>query len=163
MQISFNNPIWDKARRADLLSKGLYAAGVQAVEDIGANIDESVPRGRVYRRKAIVRVSSKQNRVKGLRMTQRSGKPAVIVGYKFHRASAKGQPPAKDTGKLRRSTKVKRMAAFRVRVFNDAEYAKYLEPPAKLHRPFLANVIVKNQAKYLAIIDKMAIGPMTGR
>lgn len=152
MTLILRNRIWDKAQRADQYSKSLYAVGVEAVSDIQEYIDTSVPSGKTYRRGSIKRRATKRNSVPGLRMTTVRGKEARIVGYKFHKASAKGQPPAKDTKKLYKGNKVKRMAAFRVRVYNDVPYATHLEPPAKLHRPFFRVTILKNRNKYRQMI-----------
>jgi len=147
------NPIWDKSKRADIYSKALYAVAEQAIADIHENIDASVPAGRTYRRGRIVRVATKKNAVQGLRsVVMSNGKKGRVVGNKFHKASASGQPPARDTSRLYRGMKMKRLAAYRIRVFNDVEYARYLEPPAKLNRPFFYSVIEKNRSKYEGIV-----------
>lgn len=148
MSIRLNHPLWDKARRADLYSKALWEIGLDAIKDVQENIDNSIPAGRTYRRGAITRKASKRNAVKGLRMTK--GGTHRIVGSKFHKASKFGQAPAKDTKRLYRSNKIKRLSAFRVRVYNDTPYAEYLDPPAKLNRPFFRPVIQKNRPKYMA-------------
>lgn len=147
------NKIWDKAKRADVFSKALYEVGREAINDISENIDNSIPAGRTYRRAAITRKATKSNAGFGLRMTK-GGKR--IVGYKFHKASAKRQPPAKDTKTLYRGTKLKRLAAYKVRVFNATPYATHLEPPANLNRPFFYSVIRKNEKKYTGMIEKAA-------
>lgn len=99
-------------------------------------IDESSPSGRVYRRKAITTRRTKAKERIGLR---RRGKTRLISGYGFHRASAKGQPPAKDTGKLYRNIKVLRKNATEYRVVFGAPYAGYLE--FNLDRPFVLPAI----------------------
>lgn len=142
MSLKLNNPIWDKAKRANVYSKAIYAVGVEAVKDVAANIDKSVPAGRTYRRPKL-KFSGRGAARKG-----------VVTGYKLHKASAKGQPPAKDTKRLYKGTKVKRKAAFSVIVYNDVPYAVYLEPPAKLNRPFLEKPILANRKKYVEMIDK---------
>lgn len=157
MSVIFKRKLWDKAARTDLYSKALYAVGNEAVKDIQANIDASIPAGRVYRRSRITRVASKRNAVKGLRLTEKQGKQARIVGYNFHRASAKGQPPAKDTKRLYRGNRVMRLSAFGIRVYNIMPYARHLEPPAKLNRPFFASAVNKNRDKYRRMIMK-AVG-----
>jgi hypothetical protein len=91
-------------------------------------IDESTPTGRLYRRKAFGRGA-----VRGL------GVRASGPGRRFHRASAPGQPPAKDTGKLYRDIKAFRTGRGKVRVKFGAPYAGYLE--FNLNRPFILPAI----------------------
>lgn len=87
-------------------------------------MDESTPSGRVYRRGSIKGRRTKQGVKAGLR---RSGKTRMIVGSRFHRASAPGQPPAEDTGRLYRSINVRRMAKgnYRVRFGGAAGYLEF--------------------------------------
>lgn len=92
-------------------------------------MDESVPRGRLYRRRAFGKGARR-----GLRGFTASG-----PGRMFHRASAPGQPPAKDTGKLYRDIKAYRTGRGRVRVRFGAGYAGYLE--FGLNRPFIIPAI----------------------
>jgi hypothetical protein len=54
-----------------------------------------------------------------------------------HRASARGQRPAIDTGKLLNSIRDKRNAEFRAEAYAGAEYAKYLQSE-KLKRPIMS-------------------------
>lgn len=151
MAFKKRNGIWDRARRADLFSKAVHEIGVEAVNDIHENIDQSIPGGITYRRGSIKRKASAANNVPGLRRAKDGRR---IVGSKFHKASAKGQPPAKDTKRLYNSTKSRRISAYRVRVYNDAPYAKHLEPPADLDRPFLKSVVKKNLPKYREIAER---------
>jgi hypothetical protein len=87
-------------------------------------MDESTPRGRVYRRGSIKGRRTKQGIVAGLR---ESGKTRMIVGYRIHRASAPGQPPAEDSGKTYRDITVRRMSkgTYRVRFGGAAGYLEF--------------------------------------
>lgn len=55
---------------------------------------------------------------------------------RFHRASARGQRPAIDTGKLLNSIEDRRFGEFKAEVFAGAEYAKYLQSE-RLDRPIM--------------------------
>jgi hypothetical protein len=107
-------------------------------------IDESTPSGKTYRRKAITTRRTKAKERIGL---QKRGKTRLISGYGFHRASAKGQAPAKDTGKLYRNIKVLRRSATEYRVVFGAPYAGYLE--FNLDRPFILPAIEAAVTKVL--------------
>lgn len=159
MTLKLNNPIWDSAKRRAVISKVVFETGVDFGADVRENMKRSVPRGKIYRRGSITRTATKKNAVKGLRMTT-SGKR--IVGAKIHRASAKGQPPAIDTAKLYNSIAVQRVSEFRVRVAVNAEYAKFLEPPARLDRPFFHTVFQKNRTKYTDKVNRAVRGLYKG-
>lgn len=95
-------------------------------------IDESTPQGRIYRRGAI----TGRRTAEGIRMGLKPrGKSRMVTGSRFHRASAKGQPPAKDTGHLYRDIKVVRSGRGKFRVLFGAKYAGFLE--FNLDRPFV--------------------------
>lgn len=99
-------------------------------------IDESTPRGRIYRRGAI----TGRRTAEGMRMGLKPrGKSRMITGSRFHRASAPGQPPAVDTGRLRRDITVVRTGRGRYRVRFGASYAGFLE--FSLNRPFVLPAI----------------------
>jgi hypothetical protein len=90
-------------------------------------MDESVPSGRIYRRRKFKR----GQRVQGVR--------ARGPGQMFHRASAKGQPPAKDTGRLYNKIRAVRTGRGRVLVKFDAPYVGFLE--FRMDRPFVIPAI----------------------
>jgi len=106
------------------------------VDEARRLMDESIPAGRVYRRGVIKGRRTKAGIAAGLRA---SGKTRMITGSRFHRASAKGQPPAEDTGRLYRDITVRRMASGRYRVRFGAPYAGFLE--FNLDRPFVMPAI----------------------
>jgi hypothetical protein len=99
-------------------------------------MDESTPTGRVYRRGTIRNRRTQAGIDAGLRG---SGKTRMITGVRFHRASAKGQAPAEDTGRLYRDISVRRMARGNYRVRFGAPYAGFLE--LALDRPFILPAI----------------------
>lgn len=86
------------------------------VEESRALMDGSTPRGRLYRRG---RFRARQSRGLGGR--------ARGPGTRIHRASAPGQPPAEDTGKLYREITVRRLKSGHYRVRFGARYAGFLE------------------------------------
>jgi hypothetical protein len=90
-------------------------------------IDESTPRGRIYRRGGI-----RGRFLKSLRRAPGT-KTRAITGSRFHRASAKGQPPAKDSGELYRRIRVLNRGGFAKSVRFDAPHAGLVEET----RPFI--------------------------
>lgn len=144
MPVRLNNPIWDKAKRANTFSKALYAVGQEAVKDVDENF-KTAKRSGVIARVARVKFSGRG-----------ANKKRTVTGRKTIRRSAYGETPAIDTGQLSKGTRVKRKTAFSVVVFNAVKHAKFLEPPAQLNRPFLEKPIQKNKKKYIEMIDKAA-------
>lgn len=111
-------------------------------------IDESIPRGRVYRRGAIKGRRTKQGIEAGLRA---SGKTRMITGYRFHRASAPGQPLAEDTGRSYRDIRVSRVKSgtYRVRFGGWTGYWEFEVPPA-MRRPTIIPAIERAAEKTFA-------------
>lgn len=109
------------------------------VDEARTLIDSSVPAGRVYRRGRFRRGQSR-----GL-----GGFRARGEGRRFHRASAPGQPPAEDTGKLYREITVRRLKSGEYRVRFGARYAGYLEFGTNriAKRPFVLPAIEKAAQK----------------
>lgn len=102
------------------------------VEEARALMDSSTPSGRLYRKGSFRRGQSKG-------LNTGLGRRARGPGMRIHRASAPGQPPAEDTGRLYRDMSVKRMASGRYRIRFGAPYAGYLE--FNLNRPFVLPAI----------------------
>ena len=94
-------------------------------------IDESTPSGRLYKRRIFTGRRTKALENLGLRTR---GKTRIEVGRRFHRASAKGQPPAKDSGKFYRNIRVSGSS-----VLFDTPYAEHVENM----RPFLDKAIIR--------------------
>jgi len=99
-------------------------------------IQQTVPTGRVYRRSEITKPASQRLLALGLRLSKkRQGE--IIAGYRFHRASAAGQPPANDSSHLVNSMKARRTGEASAELAINAGYAGILEDPNKLNRPFV--------------------------
>ena len=142
MSVRLNNPMWDKGKRLNRYAKAIYAVGVEAVKDVGENFKTAKRSG--------VKVSVPRVKFSG----RAPNKKRTVTGRKTITRSAYGETPAIATGELSKGTRVKRVSAFQVNVFNDVNHAKHLEPPAKLNRPFLKKPIEKNTAKYTEMIRK---------
>ncbi len=103
-------------------------------------IQQSQPSGRTYRRGAITKLASQRLLTLGLQLSRkRAGH--VIAGYRFHRASARGEPPANDTSNLVNSMKSRRTGAASSELAINAGYAGFLEFPEFLGRPFVSPAI----------------------
>jgi hypothetical protein len=118
------------------------------------NIQRSVPAGRTYRKTAIVRKSSR--RTSGLKLAVRNGK--VIVGYNFHRASRRGQPPAIDSGRLINGIRSTRIAAGHGRVGVAVDYALPLDDPEGLDRPFFSSRVALYRPVFFENIRRAWLG-----
>ena len=99
--------------------------------EAGRIIDESIPSGRIYRRGPITGKFTRRGERAGLK---RKGNTRQIIGSRFHRASAPGQAPASDTGRLKREIRVQRAGRGKYRVVFAAPYSGILE--FELNRPF---------------------------
>lgn len=142
MAVRLNNPIWNKAKRANAFGKVIYAVGQEAKKDVDLNF-------RTAKRSGVVA------KVQKVKFSGRGkDRKRTVTGSKTVRRSAYGETPQVVTGELKRGTKVKRNSAFSVTVYNDVQHAKHLEPPAKLNRPFLEKPIAANRKKYIEMIDK---------
>jgi hypothetical protein len=120
------------ARRINAIAAAVNKSGLELERDVKENIAASVPGGRVYRRSAIVARPSRRNNGLGLRRRGRN----LIVGYNFHRASRRGQPPAIFSGRLINSIRSGRVGPLAARVWVGAFYGLILDDPAGLDRPF---------------------------
>ncbi len=84
----------------------------------------------------------KNDAIKSIEAKDKSGKTYTKKGGRKHVASAKGEPPASDTGTLARSIVVER-SGFGYEVKAGAEYAAELE--LNKDRPFLFPALEKNK------------------
>lgn len=64
---------------------------------------------------------------------------------RFHRASAYGQRPAIDTGRLLNSIQDKSTGEFSAEAFAGAEYAQFLNDPNGLNRPIMSERDAKEE------------------
>lgn len=103
---------------------------MQFEQDVRLEIINSTPTGRVYRRFG-----------------------------KLHVASAPGQPPARDTGRLINSIySVQRGVGF-YRTGVGAIYAAILDDSNGRNRPFFASVFKRNRQRYQEIIAEEILKP----
>lgn len=123
---------------------GLKRAAFALHSKIIDNIRLSRPSGRTYRRGAITAKFSKRKH-SGLRLRTKAGTNRVITGAKFHRASAPGQPPAIDTGRLLNSIRIVRAGSNRYIIGTGVVYAAVLDNEKKLNRPFFRRVVLNFQ------------------
>jgi hypothetical protein len=130
--LNLNDPRWKSASRRAAVQQALNQAATELSDDIKLFISSSRPAGRTYRVGAIKRKASRRNNIAGL--ITRGNKR--IVGATIRRASAPGQPPAIDTGRLINSIQSGRIGEFKYRVFSSVYYALILDSPNGLNRPF---------------------------
>lgn len=152
--LKLKKPIWNTPVRRKRLSEVVFESALDLEGDIKDTISTSRPRGRTYATTAIV--SSRKSSF-GLGLKQRtatSGKKRNIIGFNFHRASAKGQPPAIKTGGLINSIRTKKVAQLRARVFSGKNYGGVLDAKDGLDRPFFVVTVKRENPKYLARVRK---------
>lgn len=138
------------AKQLANLKAQLAAEAPKLEREIRLAQTKSTPRGRTYRIGKISRASKKN--LEGIKVRSyktKSGKTRYIVGSKFYRASAKGQPPAVRFGGLLNATKHQKINIFRWRVFNSKKYAGVLDSPLGLDRPFFASTVAKFRPGYI--------------
>ena len=133
-KLTLKNPLWETTQRRQILEKVLNLSAQELEKAVKDRIENSVPTGRLYRRGAITARATKKTANLGL-FRKAGTKTRVIIGSRFHRASASGQAPAIDSGKLLRSLQVKKTGVLQLTIFTPLKYAAILEN--KLNRPFL--------------------------
>lgn len=138
------------------LDLAVQTSGAELERDIKENIQQSTPAGRTYRRGAIIRKPSR--RTAGLGLQNASRGRGIIVGFKFHRASARGQAPAIDTGRLINSIAARRIGIMRARVGVSVSYALPLDDPEGLYRPFFSSRVRLYRSRYFVNIRKALLG-----
>lgn len=129
----------DPARPLLTFAHNVYVAKDRSILALGvlfvrqAKVELSKPgQGRIY--------VSRRTRAQG----QRTKRGQAIR----HRASRPGDPPAVDLGELRGSIDVERVGWAHVRVGTANPWSIFLEPPAKLRRPFLRTALAKVRAAW---------------
>lgn len=132
--------------------RGAVEGAALAVEKQMKELMQKPPKsGRLYRRSSIKRAATKGRLAMGLRRT--AGNPKkVIVGANFHRASAPGEAPASDTGRLVASLshKIERdglTATIGVHEVSKVKYAAALEFGTRhmAARPFVVRALRETQ------------------
>jgi len=145
--LKLTNPLWQGAKRKAILEKAVQQSGAELESEIKQTILGSAPAGRTYRRGNITKAASQKNTAPGLRRVK--GKPQrVIAGTRFHRASAKGQPFASDTGETLNATRSEKTGEMRNKVSNSKKHSKILDDKNKLNRPFFESTAEKFRAKF---------------
>ena len=142
------------ASQASAIAAVIRRAVPELEADIKTNIRDSRPAGRTYRRTAIVRKGNRNN--SSLQLRERNGKK--IVGFNFHRASAPGQPPAIDTGRLINSIRGQIVGQLHGRLTVGAAYGVVLDDPQGLNRPFFFSRVNLYRPIFFENIRKAFIG-----
>lgn len=114
------------------IGEAVVKSALEYETDVKENIATTPKTGRTYRTTAIVRRGSRRNQGLGLRRRGRN----LIVGYNFHRASARGESPAILSGRLINSITTSRIGPLSARTAVGAFYGLILDDPAGLDRPF---------------------------
>lgn len=99
-------------------------------ESFRQGVDAETARGRLYRRGSITARLTKSGLAAGFRQTSKS---RMAVGSRFHRASAKGQFPARDTDELYKRIRITGKGTMKPKVIFDAPHAGFVEE----ERPFI--------------------------
>jgi hypothetical protein len=153
VKLTLNNPLWNQPERRAILDQAVQASGTELETAIKQKILDSQPRGRTYRRSAITKAATKPLLALGLR--RKKGNPdRVVAGSNYHRASAKGQPPAVDSGGLINSTRAKKTGEMRSTVSVGKKYGEVLDDPNKLDRPFFRSTVKEFAPKFKENIQK---------
>lgn len=137
--LTISSKIFDDAQVRAILSAVVRTAKLDLESDIKTNLQINAQKaaGKTYRRGRITKAASKITKAINLRhFVTAKGNERAIIGYKFHRASAKGQSPATDTGGLIGSVAGRDLAELRARVSVGKKYGAILDDPTKLNRPF---------------------------
>lgn len=123
VSLNFVDPIFDKAKRDGVISRGLTRIGKRFKTLVVNTMIQTQAKGRLY-----------EPRFKG-----------NAAGFtRSHRASIKGDPPAPDTMNLTRSVKDRKMSPTAHEVYVDdgqAPYGKFLERP-RLNRPIMKDGVL---------------------
>lgn len=135
---------------------GQVVRGTLARIEARAKLSLSGPKhGLVYRRGRVGRRMTRSLAGAGLRTYQtRGGTLMAIVSYKFHRASAPGEPPATDTGALANSIRAEMLDATNGVVGSALVTAPILEfgGGRLAPRPWLGPAAEAERARHVAAI-----------
>lgn len=129
-RLNLNNPLWRAPERRVILDKAVQESAAELESEIKQRVLKSAPRGRVYRKGSI----------KGGR------------GSRIHRASAKGQPFASDTGATLNATRARKTGDMKATVVNSKAHSKILDDPQKLDRQFFESTARTFKPKFKANI-----------
>lgn len=108
--------------------------------------------GRTYRRAKITRAASKKLVDMGFRTYDTAkGNKRAVVGYEFHRASAKGEAPASDSGTLGNRIRGRMLTNYSGEVEFGTEYAELLE--FWMNRSYIQPAIERAVDKAMPILN----------
>ncbi len=139
-KLTLRRAIWNTEARRSILNKGLKKSAEGLEEKLKENIDNSTPAGRLYSRGVITARRTKANR---LLKSVVGTKTRVVTGYKYHKASSSGQPPARDTSTLYRSIRVRRIVGkLSILASVKAPGVLYLDSQEYLNRLFFEVIVV---------------------
>lgn len=139
------SPIFNTQANPTRIATGLSTSAAELERDVKENIQRSKPAGKTYRTNAITARPSR-NRA-GVNLRKRGGN--LIVGFRFHRASAPGQPPAIRTGRLINSIGARRVGPMRYRVGTSVNYALPLDARTGLNRPFFRSRVYLYRPRFI--------------
>lgn len=137
ISLTLRRQIWNQFARKRFINESLDLAALKLENRIKGNIDASQPAGRVRRLSTLTgrrTASSVGNRRRGT-------STRIVIGAEFYRTSAPGQPPAKRTGALYRKIRVTRVDDRSLKAVVGVSYAKYLDDPSILNRPFFRQIV----------------------
>ena len=142
------------ANRLNAIAAAVANSTVELERDIKENIQRSIPAGRTYRLNPIVRKESRRNST--LKLARKAG--GVIVGYTYHRASSRGQPPAIRTGRLLNSIRSLQLNPTHGRINVGVDYGLPLDDPEGLDRPFFTTRVELYRPRFFENIRRAFTG-----
>lgn len=154
-KLTLKNPLWLESRRRAILDKAVQQSGAELEAAIKRKILDGAKTGKTYRRGAIKKKIAERD-LSFYRADRRvfkrtfSGLYAekTTVGYRFHRASRKGEAPASETGGLVNSIRARKVGFLSVKVATSLRYARPLDSKNGLDRPFFAATAEEFRSKF---------------
>lgn len=133
-KLTLNNPLWQTQKRRAILDKVVQQSGAQLENLVKQKILTGPKSGKLYRRGAIKKKIAGRD-LSFYRSDRRVFKRTftslydekTTVGYNVHRASAPGESPATDSGRLANSVRAKKIGFMSVRVATSVRYAAALD------------------------------------
>lgn len=140
-ELILKKAIWNENARKSMINQALTEQARVLETVLKDNIDASTPAGRLYSKGAKTARLTAKNKY----LPKKKGTTTrVITGYKYHQASAEGQPPARDTSKLYNAIKVRRVVGqMRIEASVKAVAVQILDSPNGLNRPFFRSIILQ--------------------
>jgi hypothetical protein len=167
VKLTLNNPLWDRAKRREILDKAVQESGAELESLIKQKqlpaTRKEPPSGKTYRKSPITKPATKALLALGLK--RQNGNPKnVVAGSNFHRASAPGQAPAVDSSGLVNSTRAKKTGEMKSTVSVGKKYGPALDKGTTKAgrnrnivikpRPFFASTVEEFRPKFKENIKK---------